>query len=158
MFSNFAASMFAYAIGSTWLATVAGTLAGLLGGSALLFLPWTGIQASYVYGAANPLAGVEELYKAFAMVYFISLIPIFLIFLASFRTSGPTSGASLSIVIALALLGAGYIKGAPQETLLKASGAFFIIVGISLFYAALSVMLAEEGLKILPVFPLPRVE
>lgn len=158
MIGNFAASMFAYAAGNTWLATVAGTLAGLQGGSAFLFLPWTGIQGTYLLGAANELAGLEELYKASSMVYFISLIPIFLIFLASLRTSGPVAGAALSIVIALGTLGGGYVTGVPNYTILKASGAFFIIVGVSLFYAATSVMLAEEGLKILPVFPLPRLE
>ncbi|KAJ9475850.1 hypothetical protein PHBOTO_005936 [Pseudozyma hubeiensis] len=158
MIGNFAASMFAFASGSTFIATLAGTLAGLIGGASFLFLPWTGIQATYLTGAANQAAGVEEFYKAAAMVFFIALIPIFLVFLASLRTSGPSAGAALFIVIALGCLGGGYIGGAPNVAVLKASGAFFILVGILLFYSALSVMLAEEGLKILPVFPLPRLE
>ncbi|EST07377.1 yaaH [Kalmanozyma brasiliensis GHG001] len=158
MVGNFAACMFSFAEGSTFLATTAGTLAGLIGGSSLLFLPWTGIQATYILGGTSQAAGLEEYYKAAAMVYFISLIPIFLIFLASMRTSGPTSGAALMIVIALGCLGGGYIKGEANQTILKAAGAFFIATGVSLFYAATSVMLAEEGLKILPVFPLPRIE
>lgn len=161
MFGNFAASMFAFAEGNTFLATTAGTLAGLLGGSAFLFLPWTGIQSTYIVGGAtraNPFAGLEEYYTAAAMVYFISLIPIFLIFLASMRTSAPVAFAALTIVIALGCLGGGYIHGAANAVILKASGAFFIATGVSLFYAALSVMLAEEGLKVLPVFPLPRVD
>ncbi|PWY97945.1 hypothetical protein BCV70DRAFT_194577 [Testicularia cyperi] len=158
MVGNFTASMFAFAEGSTFLATTAGSLAGLLGGSSLLFLPWTGIQSAYLTGADNQLLGLEEYYKAAAMVYFISLIPIFLIFLASFRTSIPVANAALFIVVALALLGAGYIQGTPKESLLKASGAFFIIVGITLFYSALSVMLAEENFQVLPVFPLPRAD
>lgn len=158
MVGNFAACMFSYAEGSTYLATISGTLAGLIGGTSFLFLPWTGIQSAYVLGAANKLEGVEEFYKASAMVFFISLIPIFLIFLASFRTSGPVAGAALMIVIALGCLGGTYIHGAPNETIAKASGAFFIATAVSLFYAALSVMLAEEGCKILPVFPLPRLD
>ncbi len=76
-------------------------------------------QATYLTGAANQAAGLEEYYKAAAMVYFISLIPIFLIFLASFRTSGPTSGAALMIVIALGCLGGGYINGEPNQTILR---------------------------------------
>lgn len=158
MIGNFAACMYAFAEGSTWLATVAGSLAGIIGGSSLLFLPWTGIQSTYVLGGANPLAGVSEFYKAAGMVFFVSLIPIFLIFVASLRTSAPVSGAALLIVVALGTLGGGYIDGSPEHAILKASGAFFIIVGILLFYAATSTMLAEEGLKILPVFPLPRLE
>lgn len=158
MIGNFAASMYAFAQGSTWLATVAGTVAGLIGGASLLFLPWTGIQSTYVLASPTQLAGVSEFYKAAAMVFFISLIPIFLIFIASLRTSAPVAGAALLIVIALGCLGGGYIDGAPQQTILKTSGAFFIMVGIALFYAATSVMLAEEGLKVLPVFPLPRIE
>lgn len=158
MIGNFAACMFAYAEGSTYLATIGGTLAGLLGGSAFLFLPWTGIQATYVLGAATQAEGVAEFYKASAMVFFIALIPIFLIFLASLRTSGPIAGAALTIVAALGCLGGAYISGTPDFVIMKASGALFIIIGVMLFYAALSVMLAEEGLKILPVFPLPRIE
>lgn len=158
MIGNFAACMFAFAEGSTFLATTAGTLASLLGGAGLLFLPWTGIQSAYLGGAANQLAGLKEYYQAAAIVYFVSLIPLFLIFVASFRTSGPVSGATLSIVIALALVGSAYVHGSPNFTLMKASGAFFIMTGITLFYTALAVMLAEEGWKVLPVFPLPRVE
>ncbi|SPO30490.1 uncharacterized protein UTRI_06420 [Ustilago trichophora] len=161
MIGNFAACMFAFAEGSTYLATIGGTLAGLLGGAGMLFLPWTGIQATYVVGGAtqaNPMAGVAEFYKAAAMVFFIALIPIFLIFLASLRTSGPIAGAALTIVAALGCLGGAYISGSPNEVIMKASGALFIIIGVALFYAATSVMLAEEGWKILPVFPLPRIE
>lgn len=158
MIGNFAACMFSYAEGSTYLATISGTLAGLIGGTGLLFLPWTGIQSTYVLGGANQAAGVAEFYKASAMVFFISLIPIFLIFLASFRTSGPLAGAALLIVVALGCLGGAYIKGVEDLVIAKASGALFIVVGVSLFYAATSVMLAEEGWKLLPVFPLPRLE
>lgn len=158
MIGNFAACMYAFAEGSTFLATISGSLAGLIGGTSFLFLPWTGIQSTYVLGASNQLIGVSDFYKAAAMVYFISLIPIFLIFVASLRTSIPVATAALFIVIALGCVGGGYIDGVPHEAILKTSGAFFIMVGILLFYAATSVMCAEEGLKILPVFPLPRLE
>lgn len=158
MIGNFAACMFAFAEGSTYLATIAGTLAGLIGGTSFLFLPWTGIQSTYVLGGANQAEGVAEFYKASAMVFFIALIPIFLIFLASFRTSGPVAGAALLIVVALGCLGGAYVTGVPDLVIAKTSGALFIIVGIALFYAATSVMLAEEGWKVLPVFPLPRIE
>ncbi|SJX66388.1 uncharacterized protein SRS1_16710 [Sporisorium reilianum f. sp. reilianum] len=158
MVGNFAACMFAFAEGSTWLATVTGSLAGIIGGASILFLPWTSVQSTYVLGAPNQLAGVAEFYKATALMFFMALIPIFIIFLASLRTSGPVAGAALLIVVALGCLGGGYINGSPNHEVLKASGAFFIMVGVMLFYAATSVMLAEEGLKILPVFPLPRLE
>ncbi|SOV02132.1 uncharacterized protein UDID_08633 [Ustilago sp. UG-2017a] len=158
MIGNFAACMFSYAEGSTYLATISGTLAGLIGGTGLLFLPWTGIQSTYVLGGANQAAGVAEFYKASAMVFFISLIPIFLIFLVSFRTSGPVAGAAFLIVVAFGCLGGAYIKGMEDLVIAKTSGALFIVVGVSLFYAATSVMLAEEGWKLLPVFPLPRLE
>lgn len=158
MVANFASCMFAFAEGSTYLATISGSLAGLLGGASLLFLPWTGIQGTYVLGAANQLEGVAEFYKAAGLVFFVALIPIFLIFLASLRTSAPLAGAALLIVVALGCLGGGYIGGAPNLVILKTAGALFIIVGIGLFYAATSVMLAEEGLKVLPVFPLPRLD
>lgn len=158
MVGNFVACMFSFAEGNTFMATICGTLAGLLGGTALLFLPWTGIQAAYLTGAENQLAGLAEYYKAAAMVNFIAMIPIFLIFLASLRTSVPVAQASLFIVVALILVGSGYISGVPNQTILTASGAFFMMTGILLFYAALSVMLAEEGLNVLPVFPLPRID
>lgn len=140
------------------MATICGTLAGLFGGTGFLFLPWTGIQASYLGGAENQLLGLEEYYKAAAMVNFVAMIPIFIILLASFRTSVPVANSALFIVIALILVGSGYITGVPNQTILTASGAFFMMTGILLWYAALSVMLAEEGVNFLPVFPLPRIE
>lgn len=158
MVGNFVACMFSFAEGSTFMATISGTLAGLLGGTGLLFLPWTGIQASYLGGAANQALGLQEYYKAVAMVNFVAMIPIFIIFLASLRTSVPVANSALFIVVALILIGAGYVNGVPNEMVLKASGAFFIMTGILLWYAALSVMLAEEGVNFLPVFPLPRIE
>ncbi|SNX87788.1 uncharacterized protein MEPE_06499 [Melanopsichium pennsylvanicum] len=161
MIGNLTACMYAFADGSTYLATVCGTLGSLIGGSALLFLPWTGVQSAYIVGGAtqaNPLGGVEEFYKAIAMTYFVSLIPIFLILLGSFRTSVPIAGAALTIVIAMAVFGSAYVDGSANSTLMKASGGLFIFVGVALFYSALSVMLAEEGVKLLPVFLLPRNE
>jgi len=46
------AMMFAFAEGNTFLATSAGSLAGLVGGTSLVNLPWTGITGSYI-GAAE---------------------------------------------------------------------------------------------------------
>ncbi len=158
MIGNFTACLFSFAQGSTYLATVAGTLAGIIGGAACLFLPWVNIQASYLLGAPTPTEGLAEFYKAVAIFFFIALIPIFLISLASLRTSVPVAGAALLIVVALGCLSGGFVDGYPNLTILKASGSFFIIVSAALFYSATSVMLAEEGLKVLPVFPLPRLD
>lgn len=158
MIGNFTACMYAFAEGSTYLATVSGTLAGLVGGASFLFLPWTGIQSTYLLGAENPAEGLAEFYKGAGMVFFIALIPMFLVFLASFRTSAPIALACLFIVVALGCVGGGYIHGLPNRTVLKAGGAFLIIDGVLLFYSALSVMLKEEGWGVLPVIPLPRID
>lgn len=79
--------------------------------------------------------------------FFAAMVPILLLFLASMRTSIPVSSAAFFIVIALILEGAQLLEY-PRLPLQKASGAFCILVGILLWYSALAVMLAEEGLKI----------
>lgn len=56
--------MFAFAEGNTFLATAAGSLAGIIGGISLSFIPWTGIQGSYIIAAeGNVLLGTLALYR-----------------------------------------------------------------------------------------------
>ncbi|PWN43946.1 hypothetical protein IE81DRAFT_321862 [Ceraceosorus guamensis] len=150
------AMVFAFAEGNTFLCVAAGSLGGLIGGTSLVNLPWTGIQAAYVMEAeGNIPLGTKELYNALAVVFICSFVPVFIIFLASFKTAAPVSSAALFIVIALIVLGVGF-KEFPAINLMKTGGALFILVGVTLFYSAASVLLAEEGVKILPVLPLPR--
>lgn len=153
---NFTASMFAFAEGSTYLATLSGSFAGLIGGISFLFLPWTGVQQSFIDG--NPTSGYDEFHKALAMVFFIGLIPVFLIFIASFRTSAPLAMALLLIVAAFGTAGGAYVHGHQHLEAMTASGALLIVVGVLFLYSAVSTMLAEAGTRILPVFPLPRID
>ncbi|EPQ30541.1 uncharacterized protein PFL1_02066 [Pseudozyma flocculosa PF-1] len=158
MVGNFTASMFAFAEGSTFLATLAGTLAGLLGGLAICFLPWAGVQASYVVGAAgNIQQGTLDFYTAVSMVTLVGMVPLFCILLASLRSSVPVTQSITLIIIALILEGVNNLQY-PRPALQTAGGVIFIIVGVTLEYLAVAVMLQEEGLKLLPVMPLPRVE
>lgn len=157
-FAVMTASMFSFAEGNTFLATAAGTLAGLLGGLSMVFIPWTGIKAAYAEEAGgDPLLTVILLYKAVGIIFFAAMIPVFLLFLASFRTAVPVAFSAFLIVIAAIIQGAVYLHY-PMISAQKASGALFIIVGVSLFYSALAVLLNEEGIKLLPVLPLPRLE
>lgn len=158
MVGNFTASMFAFAEGSTYLATLSGSFGGLIGGLALLYLPWTGVQQSFIASATSQVAGLEEFHKALAMCYFVGLIPIFLIFVASFRTSAPLAVAMLLVVVAFGCAGGAYVHGATHLAAETAAGAFLIVVGVLFFYSALSTMMAEGGAPILPVFPLPRID
>ena len=136
-------------------ATAAGTLGGLVGGISLIFLPWTGIQAAY---AESPET-ILELSKAIGILFFIAMIPVFIIFMASLKTAVPVSFAALLIVIALIVQGAAYLDPLnPDLARTKTCGALFIIVGVVLWFSALAVILQEEGIKILPVMPLPRME
>lgn len=41
-------------------------------------------------------------------------------------------------------------------TFRQGGGAMFIAVAIMLYYLALAEMLADEGVHLLPIFPLPR--
>lgn len=52
--------MFAFAEGNTFLATAAGTLAGVIGGISLSFIPWTGIQGAYIAAAATAAPTATE--------------------------------------------------------------------------------------------------
>lgn len=157
----------------------------------MVFLPWTGIQEAYMEAAeGNQSEGIILMYKALGVIFFCAMIPVLFLFLASFKTAVPVSFSALLIVIALILQGAAYLHY-PMVNLTKAAGALFIIVGISLvrsvhaavridpyiftqWYSALSVLLQEEGIKIvsvqmptsvfssnralqLPVLPLPRM-
>lgn len=152
------ASMFSFAEGNTFLATAAGTLAGLLGGLSMVFIPWTGIKEAYAMEAeGNELMTIILLYKAVGILFFGAMIPVFLLFLASLRTAVPVAFSAFLIVIAAIIQGAVYLNY-PMVSAQKAAGALFIIVGISLWYSALAVILNEEGIRILPVFPLPRLE
>ncbi|UZJ55398.1 hypothetical protein CBS101457_004718 [Exobasidium rhododendri] len=151
------ASMFSFALGNTFLATSAGTLGGLVGGISLVFLPWTGIQAAYIESATSATEGALALNKALGIIFLCAMIPIFLVFLASFKTAIPTSFSALLIVLALILQGSAYLNY-PMVSVSKAAGALAIVVGILLMYSALAVLLQEEGIKFLPVGPLPRVE
>lgn len=124
--------IFAFLEGNSFLSTTAGTLAGLLGGLSLVFLPWTGIQVAYVTAARGNLQlGALELYNALSVLFFVSFTPIFIIFLASFKTAAPVSSSALLISLALIMIAVSY-KDYPREALLKAGGAFYIIVGVSL--------------------------
>jgi hypothetical protein len=157
-FGVMTASMFAFAEGNTFLATAAGSLAGLVGGLSMLFLPWTGIQGAYLEAAnGSVLGGTVLTYQATGILLFGAMIPVFGLFLTSFRTAIPVASSALLIVIAAIIQGAVYLNY-PMMAAQKAAGALSIIVGISLWYSALSVLLTEEGIKILPVFPLPRVD
>lgn len=56
--------MFAFAEGNTFLATAAGSLAGIIGGISLSFIPWTGIQGAYIIAAEGSIPlGTLALYK-----------------------------------------------------------------------------------------------
>jgi succinate-acetate transporter protein len=61
--------MFAFAEGNTFLATAAGSLAGIIGGISLSFIPWTGIQGAYIIAAEGSIPlGTLALYKVSASI------------------------------------------------------------------------------------------
>ncbi|PWN26036.1 hypothetical protein BDZ90DRAFT_254705 [Jaminaea rosea] len=155
-----AASMFSFAEGSTFLATFAGSLSGILSGYSLTFLPWTGIAATYIETAQmmnEPIsAGLDQLQQAQGMLFLIAMIPIFVLLVGSVRTSIPISATTLFMVLAFILQGANLLQGG-EKAIQYAAGAFFWIAGIICWYISLSVLLQEEKIGILPVFPLPRV-
>lgn len=57
--------MFAFAEGNTFLATACGSLAGIIGGLSIVFLPWTNIQGAYVEAYGSVDVGAVELFKVF---------------------------------------------------------------------------------------------
>lgn len=157
------AGMFAFADGNTYLATLAMTLGGLIGSVGLVFLPWTGIQEAYIEAGIKAaggnqqqglLLGVVSLQHALGIAFFAAMIPVFLIFLASFKTSLPIANGAFLITVALILIGAQGLKY-PQPTLLKAAGGINCVIGGILFYSAMAVLMQEEGVNV-PVFALPR--
>lgn len=85
------------------------------------------------------------------------MVPLFVLFLGSLRTAVPISVAILFIILAFILQGVNLLYN-QNHGIQYASGAFYIIGGIFFWYTALAVLLQEEGVKILPVFPLPRVD
>ncbi|PWN87209.1 hypothetical protein FA10DRAFT_198096 [Acaromyces ingoldii] len=160
---NFIASMFAYAEGNTFTATLGSVFGGLLGGLSIAFLPWTGIQAAYIGKAASLEEGILDLYKALSLLFFCAMIPVFLVFLASFKTAMPIAGGALMIVIAVILQGTNYLHY-PMLELQKGCGALFFIVGIVLWYLAVAIMNQEEGVPVvslnscsLSMFLLPKL-
>lgn len=80
---------------------------------------------------AESATTLAELNKALGILFLMAMIPVFVIFIASFKTAVPLSLAALLIVIALILQGAAYLKY-PMIGLTKACGALFIVVGVLL--------------------------
>lgn len=156
-----AAAMFAFAEGNTFLATFAGSLSGILAGYSVTFLPWAGITASYITAATGEgmtaADGLDEMRQAEGMLFLIAMIPIFILLLGSVRTSIPISITTLFIVLAFILQGAQLLGGG-EVHVQYAAGAFMFMAGIICWYITLSVLLQEENIKVLPVFPLPRVD
>jgi succinate-acetate transporter protein len=150
--------MFAFAEGNTFLATAAGSLAGIIGGISLSLLPWTGIQASYIEAYDGNLEiAIPALYKALSIIFFCSVAPVGIIFFSSLRTAVPVSFSSFLFIVILTLSGVSYI-GYPRVTVQHATGGIALATGVILMISALSVLLTEEGIHILPVMPLPRVD
>lgn len=92
------AMMFSFAEGNTWLATACGSLAGIIGGLSLIFLPWANVQVSYVE-AFGPEEGVVQLFKALSIVSFCSIVPVFIVFMTSFKTAAPIALATLMLCL-----------------------------------------------------------
>lgn len=156
-FGLITACMFAFTEGNTFLATAAGIFGGILGGLSMLFLPWSGIQMAYISEANGEISsGVILLYKAVGIVFFVAIIPLFLILIGSFRTAAPIAAALFTIIIALIVQGSVYLNY-PMQNAQIATGALFLVVGICMWYLALAVMLNEEGISLLPVLPFPRI-
>lgn len=101
-------------------------------------------------------AGLDQLQQAEGMLFMIAMIPIFILFVGSVRTSIPISVTTLFLVLAFILQGANLLRGG-EKSIQYASGAFFFITGIISWYISLSTLLQEEKIRVLPVFPLPRV-
>lgn len=85
------------------------------------------------------------------------MIPIFILLLGSLRTAVPISIATMFVMLAFIFQGVNLLYNGSIH-IQYASGAFFIMGGIFFWYTATAVLLQEEGVKILPVFPLPRVD
>ncbi|CAO1625542.1 unnamed protein product [Sympodiomycopsis kandeliae] len=154
-----AGSMFAFAEGSTFLATFAGSFSGILAGYSLTFLPWTGIQAAYTSSGPYPQPSYQNsaLNQADGVLWLVAMVPLVILFLGSLRTAIPISIAMLFVVLAFILQGVNLLYNGSIH-IQYAAGALFIMGGVFSWYVALSVLLLEEGVKILPVFPLPRVD
>ncbi|KAL8277483.1 hypothetical protein RQP46_010113 [Phenoliferia psychrophenolica] len=145
-----------YPQGSTFGTTLFGILGGTLISFCMADLPWTAIQATYVGSANSLLEGVVDLQQALGLLIFVAFILIMMFLFAAMKTSMPMFNAIVIINIALILYGVSLIQA--SDTLAVASGALFVVVGILLYYTAASVLLADEGLHFLPVFPLPHVD
>lgn len=97
-----------------------------------MYIPWTGIQLAYVEAAEGDLLLARVmLYKATGIIFFGAMIPIFFLFLASFKTAVPVSSAALIITVALIVQGVAFIHY-PMVDATKACGALFIMVGVTL--------------------------
>lgn len=151
--------MFSFAEGNTWLATFGGSLSGLLAGYSLTYLPWTGIESAYsMSNYPQPSSANPDLNQAQGMLFLIGMIPIAVLLLGSVRTALPIAASTLLVLTAFILQGASLLTDAAHGAVQTAAGAFFIMAGILFWYTCLAVLLQEEGIKILPVFPLPRVD
>lgn len=137
--------------GNTFAATLGTTFGGIIGSLSIAFLPWAGIQAAYIAPAPSLLAGVVDLYKSLSLVFFVALIPIFIVFLSALKTAFPLAGGAFLICIAVILDGVYFLQFPSQEVIKTTSGAIYIIVGIILFYVATAIMNQEEDIPVVSI-------
>lgn len=140
--------MFAFAEGNTFAATLGTTFGGIIGSLSIAFLPWVGIQGAYIGAAPSLAVGAVDLYKALSMVFFVALIPVFIVFLSALKTAVPLAGGAFLICIAIILDGVYYLQFPSQEVIKTTSGALYIIVGIILLYLATAIMNQEENIPV----------
>lgn len=95
--------------------------------------------------------------SAFGVFFLCTIIPIFVLFIGSVRTAVPISAATFLMLMAFMLQGISLIYEG-SLSIQKAAAAFYFMTGIVFWYLATAILLQESKIKILPVFPLPRVD
>ncbi|KAL8292081.1 hypothetical protein RQP46_001547 [Phenoliferia psychrophenolica] len=149
------AGLWFFPAGQTYGLTSFGILGGTLFSFCIADLPWAGVQGSYLAAAPSLLAGVVEIKNALGILIFVAFILLAMLGIASFKTSMPLLNAVIMINVGLILYGLSLFQN--KDSLAMGAGGVFLFVGCLLYYAAASVLLKEEGVNFLPVFPLPHV-
>ncbi|KAL8284028.1 hypothetical protein RQP46_005141 [Phenoliferia psychrophenolica] len=97
------AGLWFYPLGNTWGLSLYTLLGGVLISFAMADIPWTGIAAAYVGGAATPGEGALMFANALGILGMIAMLLIAMTGIASLKTSIPVTSSIIIVNVGLVL-------------------------------------------------------
>ncbi|KAG9007358.1 hypothetical protein FRB94_014385 [Tulasnella sp. JGI-2019a] len=146
-FVQLLAGMWEFAAGNTFGATAFSSYGGFWISFALIFWPGSGIAAAYT--------DAGEFHSALGIYLMAWFTFTFIMFLATFKSSGALVAVFFFLTVTFALLGAAELSGI--AALGKWGGGFGVVTALCAYYTGAAGLYSEEASYVqLPILPLNR--